>query len=260
MVIHSSFKVKFINGIFIWFDVCNYLDNKKNIYNYQYNNLTQDDIVTLVHDFYKTRSKSIFLKFLECYDKRKTNLQFVKAGSLDNNPGLSFLINTIKESYILCEYTGTIYDVTKLAHEYGHATMFLYDKNMYEDKNIVYTELDGIYFELEMMKYLYKNNILKEDVSLAALVEHNYMHDASAYLSYNLDLNGLVYLLSHMISIEICTRNDKDELFEKIVTYKPKSIMDSINFIEKYITLNEHLQEYHSKVIKRANKYVLSKK
>ena len=72
--------------------------------------------------------------------------------------------------------------------------MFLYDNCLYNNPTIIHTELDGVYFELEVMKYLIDNNICKEDTIIAMLILHKYMNDAAQYLMYHLK-NLLQFLL-----------------------------------------------------------------
>lgn len=226
--------------------------------NYEVDNITKKEMLQIIHDFFRTRKDSIYEHFQKVFSNKNTNLKLESSPDPDDAPGYTYAIETIKESYIYCEYTGTVRDIISLAHEFGHATMFLYKNNLFRNpNNVIYRELDGIYFENEMCDYLLENNICSRDVILTLLLEENYMSECAELLLRRFKIDDLYYLLSFIITIELRKRSNKDKLLEKIVTHRVKSPLKALSFINRNMILNNHVEEYHNKLVKRAKDYNL---
>ena len=232
-----------------------YEDEPKELWHFDNYDLTKEDILTIIYDFFQTRGKTIKDSCNEVFKRRKSNLELTPCKKVEDIEANTTHIQSFKESYIKCTYTGTINDVITLAHEYGHATMYNVSSNIADNNNaVIYREVDGVFLEQEIIDYLILNGICEKDVIKASIINDITMHESSKFLIKSYNIRELYYLISYMISIELSYQENKDNIFSNIISLNPKSPIKAIREINKLVNFNEHTDEYHLKLRKNAQK------
>lgn len=218
--------------------------------------LNNDDILSLVHDFYKTRSSTFFNCFLNAYNKRDVNLQ-IKSNPYKNY-AVTYHLLSEKESYINLGKANTIFDLISLVHEYGHVITFLMNPNFITNPNFIFIrELDGLFFEIQFLDFLIENNIFKEEAILANLDINAQMNRKARFIQANdFNLYNMVYFFSYLASIELLMNKCRypEEILEKIIRENPKSLSEGIGALTPYVTLNESTENFQKKLKKQLDK------
>lgn len=212
--------------------------------------LNKDDVLNLIHDFYKTRSSNFYNYFLNAFNKRNTNLQ------IKNNPfessAITYHLLSEKESYINLGRTNTIFDLINLVHEYGHVITFLMNPDFITNPNFTFIrELDGLFFQTQFIDFLIDNNIFIEEAILAKLDIDKRMSRKACFIQTNeLDLYDMTYFFSYLANIELCMIECQypEEILEKIIKENPKTFSEVISILTSYVTLNENVNRFQKKL------------
>ncbi|MEG1506240.1 MAG: hypothetical protein RR478_01945 [Bacilli bacterium] len=133
--------------------------------------LTNDDILTLVHDFYKTMDKDIYQLFLKAFRERKNHLRFSETKTYDMESYM-FYLPFIDKAYIeICNYKN--YETLPATiHEYGHVIeLSNKQKSGCNYHLLVFSEIVSTFFELIANYYFnefpeFKNDAFEEQKAI----------------------------------------------------------------------------------------------
>lgn len=114
--------------------------------------LSDEDAVSLVHDFY-INTDSVFSKlFMKLYKDRYTSIKFEKKSEILNSQGISgvcYFTGIVNKNHIIVEDENGLNKLIDLAHECGHAVSNLYNPDVvYNSSDYFLTEVSSIFFEL----------------------------------------------------------------------------------------------------------------
>ena len=216
--------------------------------------LSDDELLSIVHDFYKTRIPQVYETFEKEFAKKDYNLRIKEA--LFHSSAVTYHIKCLNQSYINIEKSNSIFDAVNLAHEYGHAVGFHINNELASNDNfIIIDDLDGEYFELEFINWLIANNIHTEEAVLAKMFVNHNMYCKARYLQHLYNIQKSAYLNSYLTSIELSNADNKDELFIRLITHNPANIANMLNVLNDFIELNNHADSYQKVLKKEATKY-----
>lgn len=118
-------------------------------------NLSDEEFLTIVHDFYKTcTDKDIYKLYRAIYKRRKNLLHMTHL--MERNPSpKSIYIPYGNKTHIRLKRYNTFEDIFDLVHEYGHGIHFStnFDMAAYGE-NYLFVEITSTFFELLCMEYL----------------------------------------------------------------------------------------------------------
>ena len=239
--------------------------------------ISSDDVLTFIFDFYRQFDKNYTSIFDSIYHSFKDNIIFSKHRSA--NFGLSYN----HTSFINIQKTNDIEEYISGVHEFGHSIADYIKLRYYSETNYPFIELLPVFAEINALEYLgtqmpeYKEDIItyKKSILLTLFnmaIKLIYQHDFYSKGSYNNRLLGILsimfknhesfrfasdtidssvtekymYLNSFLVVIELLSMND----FE-LAKYKLNQILKLDN-IDNYllflydmgINLNEHSSEY----------------
>ncbi|MEG0909866.1 MAG: hypothetical protein RSH78_05865 [Bacilli bacterium] len=124
--------------------------------------LTRDDILTLVHDFYKTMDKDIYELFLKAFKERKNHLRFSDTKTCDRDSYM-FYLPFIDEAYIEVFNYKNYVTLPAMIHEYGHVIELSQKKKNGSNYNfLVFSEIVSTFFELIANYYFSSLNEFEE--------------------------------------------------------------------------------------------------
>lgn len=219
--------------------------------------LSTDDYLVLVHDFYKTHSPRIYELFLQEYNRRFSNL---KINYDFKSSGITYHFLVEKENYLEIFLNNTYLDLTNIPHEYGHAITFLMNDNFVKNLNFCFArELDGYYFQTSFLDYLIENNILVEEAVLAkASIDYMMCINVRFLLNEANNVDSITRFYSYLASIELLMQDKKtaDEILESIIKQNPKSPKEAIKIINSNITLGNSVSEFQKTLKNQLNKYL----
>lgn len=218
--------------------------------------ISNDDCLEVVHDFYKTRNQTFYQEFLKLWKEKTTNLNITN-GFLQTH-AITYHLITENKSYIKIERTNTIMDLINLTHEYGHAITHLYNPNIITNKNFILArELDGLYFQSRFIEYLIMNNQYPEEATLAKLLINYNMFRKTRYLLTDFDLSRAIYLISYLATIELLQEEDEqaDNILKQILGKNPQSITDCLDILTHYFIMNESVTHFQKKMTHQAKRY-----
>ncbi len=157
---YNYLKSSFIGNEFLWPDLNFFAELTKNrpIINrdIKRNSFSKEDLLTLVHDFYRELGNSFYGNFMKCFYRRKDHTRFLRSNFNEECEGNSIHLHTFNESFITVRRNNTIKDFTNLIHEYTHATLFQINPNHDNDPNNIFIELLPTLFETLALDYYYQ--------------------------------------------------------------------------------------------------------
>lgn len=166
--------------------------------------LSESDILTLVHDFYKNATtKDIFNGFLKLYKQRKENFSFVT----DIPNGFyadSYFIPYLNDFYVQIAPERSFNDVASIAHEYAHGIQLInnYHPNMY-NVNFVFMEIISVFFDFLTYDYYSKN----PELGSYAKAEFKNFYNNKIDCSTN-----IIWLIAYIKELDIKNDNIKNAI------------------------------------------------
>lgn len=122
--------------------------------NYDYNPkyITHDEVLTLVHDFFRDIDEEFFKYFLEIFNNRYKLIRFTDKSSSINNrecDGYCIFADGVRKNYIsVIDETG-LPKLINLTHEIGHGILNLYNsKFLYNSYDEFLSEVGSLFFEI----------------------------------------------------------------------------------------------------------------
>lgn len=134
--------------------------------NIKYN---EDELLGLVHDFYKSMPSEIYKIFLRSYNDRQRNVLF--DNSFEKEPANIYLVTGLNKAYMqFGSVEENLYSnqLVNMVHEYGHYIAFILNPNRYLGENSIFVEIESIFFQLIALDMLDKK---LSDVSFLELSE-----------------------------------------------------------------------------------------
>ena len=175
------------------FDIvgCNIFEKDENLPKV---NLSVNDHLSCLFDFYKSlNNKEIFEAFLINYEKSDNILNITNAKHPGHGScGYTYFLETLNTNYIQIfdHHDGDV--PTTLAHEYAHALAnSLNSERRQEDNNLLYTEIEGLFFEL-----LYSDYLNKEVATGFNKNKYNVLKTMFKYSEDILDMDAIITLYS----------------------------------------------------------------
>lgn len=229
-------------------------NNNTEIPQFGFKYLSDDDCLSLINDFFKTRHPYVYQVFQNEFDKKDFNLR-MKEG-LFYSSAVTYHLKCFNQSYIDITRSNSIFDLVNLAHEYGHAIGFNINPDIVNnDYFLIIDDLDGVYFQQEFINWLIENDIYADEAVLAKLFINQEMYCKAHYTNYMYNLQKIEYLISYLTSIELGYHPKKDELLVRILTHKPNSIDNMLSVLNDFIILNNSADTYQKTLKKEAQKY-----
>ena len=135
-------------------------------------NLKNDDILTIVHDFYKSLNPYFFKIFMKVFKQRKNNLKTFNKEDTTPFMGCSYMLPYLNETYIAIARTYDIEDIITFAHEYMHTINYsINPRGAYEKNKSYFFEIDTLFIELIITDYL-RNLFKNNEADKANLITH----------------------------------------------------------------------------------------
>ena len=135
-------------------------------------NLKNDDILTIVHDFYKSLDPYFFKTFMKIFKQRKNNLKTFNKEDTTPFMGCSYMLPYLNETYIAIARTYDIEDIITFAHEYMHTINYsINPRGAYEKNKSYFFEIDTLFIELIITDYL-RNLFKNNEADKANLITH----------------------------------------------------------------------------------------
>lgn len=135
-------------------------------------NLKNDDILTIVHDFYKSLDPYFFKTFMKIFKQRKNNLKTFNKEDTTPFMGCSYMLPYLNEIYIAIARTYDIEDIITFAHEYMHTINYsINSSGAYEKNKRYFFEIDTLFIELIIADYL-RNLFKNNEADKANLITH----------------------------------------------------------------------------------------
>ena len=135
-------------------------------------NLKTDDILTIVHDFYKSLNPYFFKIFMKVFKQRKNNLKTFNKEDTTPFMGCSYMLPYLNETYIAIARTYDIEDIITFAHEYMHTINYsINPRGAYEKNKSYFFEIDTLFIELIITDYL-RNLFKNNEADKANLITH----------------------------------------------------------------------------------------
>ena len=85
------------------------------------NKISNDEIVSMMYDFYNTMPDKLKEAFINNFEKIKTHVKFENPGSYDYAYGYTITIPSIKENFMSIQKCGGVSDIFTAIHEMGHS-------------------------------------------------------------------------------------------------------------------------------------------
>ncbi len=150
--------------------------------------LSEDDIVGLVHDLFKSTNKEIFNYYLE-FEKNKDKILNFNPNK-DASDGTSYNFPLINSRYIEVGTDGKCeYSLETLTHELGHFIGASINPRRYASKDKL-SEIESLFFELVGNHYY--NKVLGTEFYIDRIIEnlYNYYEDSKLLGAYRSVVNG----------------------------------------------------------------------
>ena len=135
-------------------------------------NLKNDDILTIVHDFYKSLDPYFFKTFMKIFKQRINNRKPFNKEDTTPFMGWSYMLSYLNEIYIAIARTYDIEDIITFAHEYMHTINYsINSSGAYEKNKRYFFEIDTLFIELIIADYL-RNLFKNNEADKANLITH----------------------------------------------------------------------------------------
>jgi hypothetical protein len=216
------------------------LINKKEIkdkcYTLNRTYINNNDVFTLMHDFYKTLDKDIYNAFMINFKNHQHNFKFITT-PLNNNlgafAGLTFPIAYLKKCYIQSLDNNTIEKLMYATHEEAHAMAKTI--NNYHYIKELYNEVESIFIELIAIDY-YKEILAKEDFNK---YQFNYLKEMLISAKYVTDINTTYNNINQIMNGQNCNLPNL-----KLITEMDKYITGEIIYPYCYLIAVELYELY----------------
>ena len=226
--------------------------------------ISVDDSINILKDYFKDRfEKRHYDVFKNSFIKNKEYVLY------DKNSDLSKVIFTDNEIFTLISKTEDIKMLSSMAHETGHIYKILNTKKYFQS---CFGEYESFFFELNLLIWLIKNNIYKEDatnyfLSLFKLMEQIVKMRCfiEKYKTNKIDdINELKKLLKQLDIKNSLNLKDNEELYNLYITtlnldikkyfYSFISVLNNLegpNSIETYENVINNLDKKENFIKKR---------
>ena len=189
--LYREYKTKYEEIKFLWSDFqrFNSLANSNGlkVFDLKKSRLSNDDLLSLTHDFYKSLDKFFFENFLKTFKDRQTHIRFQPYAD-GFHCGETISISALKESFIDIQRVFDLQDLFATVHEYSHATSVqINDLHLQLNKEL-YVEIDPLFMEIIFADYYYQQSNDKDA----------YTYRINNYLEYLVYSNMISLLLSLM--------------------------------------------------------------
>ena len=116
--------------------------------------LTDEEIFTLVHDFYRDRLPTFFAPFMKLFDKRERRVHFLEADTTDQEFGAMHPIYSLKDFFITINDDETAETILSAVHEEMHGTSLIINpKHLYSPSKFYLEEVDSYFAELVAIQH-----------------------------------------------------------------------------------------------------------
>lgn len=156
---YQDLKEYVYNEAFSWDPIYNFIDNIDgfSLVTPSSIEMSNDELITITHDFYKTLSPDIYNAYLKFYNMRYDHVKFASRSTIEGSFGYTYLFPTLKEYYEFISRNGTICDIFTSIHESGHIIWGVLNDNYVWKSNNYIEELIPIAMELISSDYLKKD-------------------------------------------------------------------------------------------------------
>lgn len=148
---------------FVWDPILTFLENSVGDYQtggFSKMKLSDEDIMQLTHDFYKTLPKEFYEQYLKDYVQRKDHIRFRSSNNGHYYLGFSWYFPSLGENFAEIIRTRTISDVFTSIHENGHFLWARYNPKVYIANGYIH---EVIPYTMELLASEYLANILGKD-------------------------------------------------------------------------------------------------
>lgn len=151
--INSNNRYYLLNNLFYneskdYLDKINYDCN----INYNYINITNEDVLTIIHDHYKSLDNELYKLFMKLYNNRYKSIKFsdeIESYFSNYSDGYCMYINILDKNYINISDCDGVAKLINTAHEIGHAVSYFYNPSFALNKNDIFlSEIASLFFEL----------------------------------------------------------------------------------------------------------------
>ncbi len=183
--------------------------------------LTQDELLGIVHDFYKNQiGGEFFLTFLKDFNQRYNHVRFTPSKNVE---GATYHVGYFKESFIDISWNHIFLDIIVLIHEYGHAIHF--QTNYYNQASmelLPFWEIVSMFMESVAYDHFIKDSTFSKMALESKLIDHK------SLLNNMYDLGTLLKLFQNW-DIEELNSNGRIKHCARIAGISIKDLMYSLN-------------------------------
>lgn len=219
-------------------------------------NVDIDELLLLVHDFYRSHGPLFYENFLKEYHKRNTNLQ-VEYGF--GSSGVTYHLLGEKESYIKITANNTMLDLVNLSHEYGHAITFLVNPDFVTNLDFLFIrEVDGYYFQTKFLDYLMENTRFQEEaVFEKTMIDYDMYRRARSLSRNEFDLKKAISFYSYVISVGLCINDTlvANDLLEGMLISNPNELFEGRESLNPEMNLEKNIHTYQKTLMTQLDKY-----
>lgn len=242
--------------------------------------ISDEDLVTLSHDFYRWIPNKNYVQLVEHYTNKDVHLLFIKNHPGNAFYGLAFSIYfPIYTPYILLMRENTIADVITLNHELSHSVYNIFDRN----RPHYLKELEGYTYDYLSLEFLSEQSIIDESTKKILMetffdeaiykffeffltfflsrtryhfqeraLDYQIIHKFPCNIPSDLDMT-ITYILSFLTFLDLDFETDREKAFytfEKIRTHGNLSYKflekNGITFMnDGYQNLQKSMQKLH---------------
>lgn len=215
-----------MNFLSLYADLINIFEYYSNIdydtSGYLENILTIDNLLDIVHDFFKDTDQEIYNTFLKHFNKRNDHLQISKKKLFSSFDGEAYLNPPTEDYFITLKKDNTLLFAQNYAHECGHIIGNIIGDNDLIHYNPLFIEIDSYFFELLFLDYLcnfkkFQNdaNYLKNDLLSITNQDANNIILTNDLVNNTVDLiqSGLFNSNRQIFrELALSSRSNKDEI------------------------------------------------
>lgn len=185
--------------------------------------VNENDLFTIVYDYFKTLDKDIFSQFYSLFLDRTKNIIFTSKCILKDYVGITY--ESKEDIIIKMKRQKTIEDIFTLVHEYGHAIILKnhpeYMQNYAKDH---FSEIESIFLELLLYDYLESINFNNDDIKT---MKNIFVKDLNNNIS-ELDIKYKINRLFHIYSAKCVNKEIIKYILDRFNISKEK--LSSIYF------------------------------
>lgn len=204
--------------------------------------LSQDDIVELIHELFKSTNKEFYQMFLEMYKRNDKHIRFYSSEPISSS-GRMFFIPGLNKQYIEIARKSGHEALLTLAHEEGHAIASAMNQERYMGLDTTFCEIESTFFELLANDFFY------DELKLEVFPQEMLNLLGKSYDTSN-EILGTVNIARRLFSMNNPTLNELQKLdydlavrVENIICYDP-SITSDVNYVFSHIVAIELFELY----------------